>query len=170
MAKNNILYSNQFMDIVMINPNYPFLMMKKNGVVTVPYDKDGNIYVLKKNRPNIGEYLELPRGFVEDAESYETGALRELLEETGLQAKKVTFMGKLQADTGIVAQNIRLLALEVEPCDDKIHYDNADKEFNSVLKMSMDDLENAMIDGQIVDNYTLAGVQYLKVFEKKKML
>lgn len=40
--QNDILYSNEFLDIKMINPNYPFLMVKKRGVVTVPYGKEGN--------------------------------------------------------------------------------------------------------------------------------
>lgn len=39
--QNDILYSNEFLDIEMINPNYPFLMVKKRGAVTVPYDKKG---------------------------------------------------------------------------------------------------------------------------------
>lgn len=168
--ENDILYSNQFMNIVMINPNYPFLKMKKNGVVTVPYDSEGNIYILKKFRPHVGLFLELPRGFVEDAEAFESGALRELLEETGMVASKVTCLGDIQADTGIVTQKVKLYAILVDKIDNKEHYDEADNETNKVLRLTLDEFDNELLSGSVVDNYTIGGVHYFKLVRKRGIL
>lgn len=157
-----ILYSNDFMDIVLINPNYPFLKMKKNGVVAVPYDEDGNIYVLRKNRPNVGIFYELPRGFVETDEDFETGAFRELLEETGMRAVSGRKLGRVQADTGVMATKVEVIAIKVEAIANKVHYDKADKESNAVIKTTVKQLMRAIVEEKIVCGYTMAGlVKYI---------
>lgn len=160
MKKNNeILYSNEFLDIEMINPNYPFLVMKKNGVVVVPYDKEGNIYLLNKNRPNVGQYYEVPRGFVEHKEDYKSGAVRELLEETGLEAKEVTTLGVVQPDTGVMSNSVQMYAMLVEDKEDYFeHYDTSDKELSKVVKVSFNDINNFIMKGQIICSYTLSSL------------
>lgn len=164
--EQDILYSNEFMDIVLINPNYPFLNMKKNGVVTVPYDNDGNIYILRKNRPNVGTFYELPRGFVETDEDFETGALRELLEETGMRAVSIKKLGRVQADTGVMATKVEVIAINVESTGQRVHYDKADKESNLVVKFNVKELMKAIVYNNIICGYTMAGlIKYLGYFK-----
>lgn len=170
MKKNtqDILFSNEFMDIVMINPNYPFLQMKKYGVVTIPYDKNGNIYMLHKSRNNIGKYYELPRGFVEHKEDFQTGALRELLEETGMKAGKITRLSKVQPDTGLLSNNVEIIALEVLEKDDNSysHYDSVDNESNLVVKLNESQINNLLLNNEIICGYTMSALFLFKTFKQ----
>jgi len=56
----------------------------------------GKILVLYKNYKNKYEGWVLPKGTVEEGESYEETALREVKEETGVQASIVKYIGKSQ--------------------------------------------------------------------------
>jgi ADP-ribose pyrophosphatase len=52
-------------------------------------------------RPVIEQYTwELPSGLVDPGEDPETACRRELLEETGLRAERVTYLGGLHPDAG----------------------------------------------------------------------
>lgn len=149
-----VLYDNEFLRIDLINPNYPFLTMKKRGAVLVPYDKDGCIYLIEKDRPNIGKYFELPRGFVEKGETLEMGALRELLEETGMIPTETELLGHVQPDSGIVNNPVPVYQVLVEKKDDYIHYDDADVESCKILRRSLVDIDYYVDDGLIVCGYT----------------
>lgn len=170
MGKQEVIYSNEFMDIVLINPNYPFLMMKKPGVVVVPYDKEGNIYMIHKERKNIGKYYELPRGFVEIAEDFHIGALRELLEETGMKAKKAIKLGKLQNDTGLMSNNVEVIAMLVTKSENKTHYDDADEEDNIIVQVNRDKIYDLIISGDIICSLSLSALNKFWAFRAKGML
>lgn len=156
--RNNILYSNEFMDIVMVNPNYPFLQMKKPGVVIVPYDNEGNVYMIKKSRVNVGTYFELPRGFVERAEDFRIGALRELLEETGLHAGRAVRLGNLQTDTGLMNNHIEVIALGVKKTRNHAHYDKADLDSNYVTRLPINAILSKIVSGEIICSLTLSAI------------
>ncbi|MGL4773279.1 MAG: NUDIX hydrolase [Clostridium sp.] len=56
-----------------------------DGVMILPITEEGEIVLLKQFRPAIGDYLyELPAGMVDQGETVEEAAKRELYEETGL--------------------------------------------------------------------------------------
>ena len=56
----------------------------------------GKILVLYKNYKNRYEGWVLPKGTVEKGETYEETALREVKEETGVEAKIVDYIGRSQ--------------------------------------------------------------------------
>ena len=56
----------------------------------------GKILVLYKNYKNKYEGWVLPKGTVEDGEEYKDTALREVLEETGVKAEIIKYIGKSQ--------------------------------------------------------------------------
>lgn len=158
LKKKDILYSNEFLDIELINPNYPFLQMKKNGAVIIPYDKYKNIYLIKKNRYSVGEYFEAPRGFVENSESYEVAAIRELLEETGMKALKIKPLGTVQPDTGVMNNRVKMYAMLVTERENYEHYDYSDKDLCKVVKVSLENINRLISEEKIICSYTLSGI------------
>ncbi len=69
--------------------------------------KDGKVLLVRQYRPAVERYtLELPSGHVENGESPEDAARRELLEETGFEAGKLENLGSLIPDTGRLSNQL----------------------------------------------------------------
>ena len=70
-------------------------------VVAVARLPDGRIPIVRQFRPGIEQYTwELPSGLIDPGEDAETACRRELLEETGLRAERLTYLGGLRPDSG----------------------------------------------------------------------
>ena len=70
-------------------------------VTAVAWTPGGRIAVVRQYRPGVERYTwELPSGLVDSGEEPETACRRELREETGLQAERVTYLGGLRPDVG----------------------------------------------------------------------
>ncbi|GGM70277.1 ADP-ribose pyrophosphatase [Halarchaeum rubridurum] len=73
-----------------------------DAVVVLAIDGDDVVFV-EQYRPVISEHcLELVAGIVEDGESYEAAARRELREETGYVADEMTLLESFACSTGIL--------------------------------------------------------------------
>lgn len=79
-----------------------YYMLDVPDYVTVLARTDtGGILLVRQHRPVVGrETLELPAGHVDGGESSEEAARRELLEETGMVARQIEFLGVLDPDVG----------------------------------------------------------------------
>lgn len=65
----------------------------------VALTKDNQVLVAEQYRPGPEKLMqEIPGGFVDDGESPEQAAARELTEETGYKAGKLTYLGKVYKD------------------------------------------------------------------------
>ncbi len=70
-------------------------------VVAVARTPDGRVAVVRQFRPAVERYTwELPSGLIDPGEDPETACRRELLEETGLRAERVIYLGGYRPDTG----------------------------------------------------------------------
>ena len=82
------------------------------GVVVLPLC-DGKIGLVRAYRHAVGgESWEVPRGFIDEHESSQASALREMEEETGLscRADQIWFLGQITPDAGILAARLHLFA------------------------------------------------------------
>ncbi len=77
-------------------------------VVMVAITPSGGVLIEKQFRPPLGrDVIELPAGLVEPDESMETAAKRELIEETGWAANKLSFLAEGPISTGASTEVLR---------------------------------------------------------------
>lgn len=123
--------------------------------VVVPLDENGNIYFVKQHRYTINRVsIELPMGH-SDGQEIIDAAQRELLEETGLIAKKWNQLGKVYSANGIgeisgqvfVAENI-VKVNEPEEMDEE--------SISEVLRLGVSDVRSMIKEGIITDSLTIS--------------
>ncbi len=75
----------------------------KPGVAILPLDNNGIVYLIQQFRYALGkESIEVVCGAIDEDESPVEAALRELLEEQGIQAEEWIELGVVNVDTSIV--------------------------------------------------------------------
>ena len=140
-------------------PNYLVVSPKQqtqylvSGVAILPII-DGKVGLVKIFRPAIGTYCwEIPHGFVEASESSRDGALRELVEETGIKAGGIKSLGYITPDAGVLAARVELFM--AEQC--RLAHD-VDLEFGltELRLFSLKDFEMMIQSSQIQDTFTLS--------------
>jgi ADP-ribose pyrophosphatase len=118
--------------------------------------KDPWVVVERQYRHAAGQFLwELPAGKLDPGETPLTGAVRELAEETGYQAKKWSALVEYFASPGFLGESMKVFLAEGLIAGDA--HPEADEEIDFRLVKLSDLLE--MIDkGKIVDGKTLTTV------------
>jgi hypothetical protein len=87
-----------------------FAIVKKPG-------EGAKVVVVKQFRPPVNKYtVELCAGLVDEGETVEEAALRELKEETGLQGKVLFTGGKQYMSPGLTNECVKTVFLEVQAC------------------------------------------------------
>lgn len=116
----------------------------------------------------LGWLLEIPAGIVEEGEEAEETARREILEETGYRAKKLTHINSFYVSPGGTSERIILYYAEVENRDRVGAGGGVETEHEDiqVLEFSLPELWSMLESGKIVDAKTLIAVQWLR--EKKR--
>jgi 8-oxo-dGTP pyrophosphatase MutT (NUDIX family) len=85
-------------------------------VVAVARTADGLVPIVRQFRPAVERYTwELPSGLVDPGEDPETACRRELLEETGLRAVRVTYLGGLHPDAGRLDVRQHMFRVDAAP-------------------------------------------------------
>ncbi len=77
-----------------------------DGIVgIVPFTDNGEVILIRQFRPPInGFVIELPAGLVDEGEGYEGAVRRELIEETGYEARDVHFLTEGPMSSGASAE------------------------------------------------------------------
>ena len=85
-------------------------ILRHPGAVTIlPLVDDDHICLIRNYRVSVGkELLELPAGTLEPNEPHAVTAKRELIEETGYRAKKLTHLHSFYLSPGILDENMHL--------------------------------------------------------------
>lgn len=122
------------------------------AVCVIPVDDDKNVIMIKQFRYPFEQVLyEIPAGKLEPNEDPYEAALRELEEETGVNAGRVDYIGTMYTTVAILDEKIHMyLATEIT-------YKNAhpdEGEFLEVEKIPLSTLVQMVMDGKIPDSKT----------------
>lgn len=83
------------------------------SVVVLPVFPDGRILLIQQYRHAVGQYLwELVAGSKDEGENFAEGAKRELEEETGYSARKLTQILDIFPSPGFVSENMVIFVAE----------------------------------------------------------
>ena len=138
-------------------PPYYSLRIRDYAAV-VAVTPEGRILAVRQYRPALERYtIELPSGIVDDGETPETSARRELLEETGYQAGAMESLGPMTPDNGRLSNRIwHFLARDVRQV--------ADPEPGlELLSYSMEELEAAIRSEEFDHALHIAGLMLARV-------
>ena len=127
------------------------------AVCVLPITKEGEAILVRQYRYAVGRMLlEIPAGKLDSKdEDPEDAVRRELREETGAVAGKLTYMGKYFSSPAILDECIHMyLAEELEFGET----DPDDDEFLEIIKMPLEELADMIAKGEIIDGKTQAAV------------
>ena len=137
----------------------------RGAAAMLAFDEDKKIILVKQNRFPHGDVLEIPAGTLERKEEPVKCAFRELQEETGYTAKKMTPLITYYPSIGYNAEIIHcFLASELKKTSD-LQLD--DDEILSVVKMDLKKVISMIKTGKIQDSKTICAV--LTYAAKKKL-
>lgn len=125
------------------------------GVAILPI-VDRQVGLIRIYRPAIRDYSwEIPHGFVDEGETDNSSALRELLEETGLMVESESFssMGYITPDTGVLAARVHLFLAETGHATQQIQRELGLREF---CFFPFAEFEEMIKRSEIQDTFTLA--------------
>lgn len=130
------------------------------GACIAALDDQGMLLLVRQFRFPFGrELLELPAGKLEPGEDPMAAAHRELEEETGYMAQKLTLLGRLNPTPAYCTEVIHIFTTSgVVPGRQHLDRD----EFLSVVKLPLAEAVAMVLDGRITDAKTQVGVLMLQ--------
>lgn len=133
------------------------------GACVVALTEDNEILLVKQFRYAYGKVItEIPAGKIEKGEDPLDCASRELIEETGYSAKNIELLGEVYPSPGYCGEIIYIYkASELTKRCQNLDAD----EFLDVIKMPLDEAYKMVINGDIKDSKTVAGI--LRVYCEK---
>jgi ADP-ribose pyrophosphatase len=130
------------------------LVTIQNAVTILPLDADNNVLFVRQFRVGSNsQMLELPAGKIETGEEALATAEREIREETGMAAGKMTPLGSFYMSPGYSTEYMwtflatELYAAPLQPDAD---------EFLNVVKIPLAQVRSMIAQGEITDGKTLA--------------
>lgn len=126
----------------------------------VAFDQEGKLLMVRQYRYPIGqELLELPAGKIDPGETPLQCAARELQEETGYHAAKLTELGRVYPAAAYDVEMVHLFYAEgLTPARQKLDED----EFLSVEHVDFDEAVRMVLDDEILDSKTQIGILKIK--------
>ncbi|MCR9846498.1 NUDIX hydrolase [Vibrio antiquarius] len=125
------------------------------AAVILPITTEGEVVLVHQFRPSLNKWLlELPAGTREGNEDPLCCAKRELEEETGYSAEKFTSLGQVTPLAGF-CDEIQYLFV-AEKLSQTNRYECDEDEVIEVVTLSLQQLEDKIIDGTITDAKTIA--------------
>jgi len=130
------------------------------------FDEKGKVLLVKQHRFPHGYILEIPAGTLEKGEKPIDCAYREIIEETGYKAKKMTKLVSYFPSVGYNKEEIHIFVASGTKKEFDLKLDN--DEFITVVKMDIKKLIGMIKTGKIIDSKTICAVMIYAA--KKKLL
>ncbi len=133
------------------------------GAVVVAVKNDGKIILVKQFRYPFQNFLiELPAGKLEKDEDPKVCAERELTEETGYTAGNIVKLGKIYTTPGFCTEVLHIyLAGNLKPGN----HNREEGEYGmEVFEFTLDEINDKIRNGEIVDAKTLSGLHFYKLY------
>jgi ADP-ribose pyrophosphatase len=125
------------------------------GVAILAYKDNETVLLVEQFRKPIEKILlELPAGKIEKDEDIELCGIRELEEETGYKAKKISYLGKIVSSPGFCDEYIYIYKAE-ELYKGQGALGDED-EFINVIEVKIDKIKEMIKSGEIIDAKTIS--------------
>ena len=161
--KVTTLYKGKLFDVALEKVTLPNGVIKNREVVRhpgaaamVPLLDDGKVVLVKQYRHAVGEFVwEIPAGTLEPDEGPVECAWRELVEETGYEAKNLEKLVEILPAPGYTDEHIHIfLATGLTPAEQNLE----DDEILEVQPTTIDTAIQMITHGEIRDAKTIAGL------------
>ncbi len=142
------------------------IAVHNGGAVVLAVTNDEKIIFVKQYRHPFDKYLiELPAGKLEKGEEPEHCAKRELEEETGMIAGKITKLGAIATTPGFCTELLHIYLAE------DLQEGNLNREEGeygmSLIYLTLEEAEEKIRSGEIYDAKTLSGILYYNLYRKQ---
>ncbi len=118
--------------------------------------ENGDIFLVRQYRYPAGEFLlEIPAGIIEESEKPSDTARREMQEEIGFNARKVSEVMRFYTSPGFSNEMLVIFHAEDLVPSEK---DRDPDEFMDVVRLSMGELRQAVESGKIKDAKTISSI------------
>jgi 8-oxo-dGTP pyrophosphatase MutT (NUDIX family) len=135
----------------------------------IPITKNDEVVLIEQFRQGIEAIsLEIPGGIVDEGETPERAAERELLEETGYAAGEIVFLGKSHPNPAI--QNNFVYHYAAFGCEKKQEprFDSSEHCVERLVPRA--EIDDLILNEEITHSLVLAGFQRFNIYRNKKNL
>lgn len=161
ILKSEFPYKGRIVDVRVDTVKFPSgsekireVVLHKPAVAMLAEDADGGIFLVKQYRHAVDEEIyEIPAGIVEEGESAEETAARELQEEIGRKPGRLEKIAELYSSPGFTTEKITMF-YAAELSDSKLPED--DDEYIKARKFSPAEFAALVAEGGVKDGKTLA--------------
>lgn len=138
------------------------VVVHPGGAIVVPVKNDGKIVLVNQFRYPLQNFLlELPAGKLDKNERPIDCAERELEEETGYKANKVTELGYIYTTPGYSTEKLQVfLAEDLIPGK---HNREEGEHGMEVYEFTLEEVERKILTREIVDSKTISGMTLYKL-------
>lgn len=163
--EKDCLYSGKIINLELYKVTLPDGRVTKREIVRhkecvsiLAVDDDKNVYLVEQYRKPIESViLEIPAGHIEQGETPEQAAIRELKEETGMEATNIEYVNKYYTSPGFSDELIYFFIAHVT-ISDKQNLD--DDEFINIKKMSAKNFVKLVDEQKITDEKAILAAYF----------